>query len=211
MSRLLQTLPHKAILSLWFDRLKTKDFREAYFKRDAVFDTQCKEYEPYITTLIREESKEILKSDSRDIVLASILLVDQFSRNIWRGKQAKDVYTKCDPVAQKLSLHYIDKEWHKQDDWASLAFVLLPFEHSENRVLHLKGISIWTDFMSRNPEASQAQQDVLESFFKIQLEHYSLVTRFGRYPHRVEIVGGTLTDEEKKLLDANGAFFGTEA
>lgn len=116
--------------------------------------------------------------------LAEIIAIDQFSRNIHRNSAEAYRY---DPLALILA-----QELRRHPEWRSLSiiemrFALLPWMHSESRVIHEKALSLY-------------QQLGVEQALKFEIEHKSIIDRFGRYPQRNRALNRSDTPEESVFL-----------
>lgn len=135
------------ILSMWLGRagplheITEAKMMQSYFARDENFDAECKTFESLIEELIEYyEKSHVLPSlqpfkapewetvkalpVNRDETLSHILLLDQFTRNIWRGADAARVYTVADPIAHQLSLYAMHKGWTSEATWLEFFFIL---------------------------------------------------------------------------------------
>lgn len=124
-------------------------------------------------------------------VLAAILITDQFSRNIHRGS-SKAFAT--DPLALSLSEYLISSEALKHFSTVEVQFALMPYMHNETLEAQDTSVAMFTKFDIKLALASA-------------LEHQELIRRFGRFPHRNELLGRESTSEEKEYLK-NGKKFG---
>ncbi len=170
---------YKEILTFWFEEagpskwfLKDDDFDQLI--RDRFSDVhsravQCELFEWRTTPKGR---------------LAEIIVLDQFSRNMFRGLPlafANDQMTLT--LAQEAVSLGIDE----QLETVQRGFILLPFMHSESRYIHKIAEKIYRQ---------QGNQSGLEW----ELKHKAIIDRFGRYPHRNEILGRESTKEELEFL-----------
>jgi len=142
-----------------------------------------------------------VQGNERDI-LARIILLDQFSRHLYRG--TAKVYA-FDPMAQNLAqrLH-----WPRLDLSCSpieKVFALHPFHHAENAQLQQIGLEQLQQIVSK---ADDAWQGVLKGFLKSFEDHALIIDRFGRFPHRNPIMGRTETDAEIKYMKTSKQHFG---
>ncbi len=128
--------------------------------------------------------------------LARILLLDQFTRNIYRG-QARAFAG--DALALQDSLYLL----HQGQDLTLSAlqrwFALMPLEHAEDRVLQDRSVQEFSKLAALDSRLSGA----LDYAHK----HRKLILRFGRYPHRNAILGRVSTPEEQSYLAQAGAGF----
>ena len=125
--------------------------------------------------------------------LAEIIILDQFSRNIYRGKPQSFA---CDNMALVLTQEAInlgsDKELASNTNY--LLFMYMPMMHSESKKIHELAVI----YMS---------QTGLEKNLEFELKHKSIIDRFGRYPHRNEILGRQSTVAELEFLQQPDSSF----
>lgn len=177
------------------DQLITPDvvlefWREAgpdkWFSTDENFDQRCRDgfmmaYEAAARGDLNEWEL------TPDGALAVVLLLDQFPRNMFRGTRA--VY-KTDPVALMVADRAIERGHDKAVDPALRRFFYLPFMHSEE-VRH----------QERSVDLCERTGD--QDLVKWARHHQDVVKRFGRFPHRNEILGRETTPEETQFLAEN--------
>jgi uncharacterized protein (DUF924 family) len=123
---------------------------------------------------------------SDDGALALVIVLDQFPRNIFRGKpEAFSSDAKALAVADRAIAHGADV----RIDPTLLEFLYLPFMHSEALVDQLRCVELF-----------QNSPDNL----KYAREHADIIRQFGRFPHRNRMLGRMTTPEEQAYLDAGG-------
>jgi uncharacterized protein (DUF924 family) len=123
--------------------------------------------------------------------LAEIIVLDQFSRNIHRGTPQAFA---ADPVAIALAQHAVAIGADTALGADRAAFMLMPYMHSESRLIHQLAENL---FSRPGLEANHASE----------LRHKAIIDRFGRYPHRNAILGRASTSEELAFLDTPGSTF----
>lgn len=133
--------------------------------------------------------------------LALILLLDQFSRHIWRGRPeafANDHLAR-DRTREGLRLH-------QDEDLTPVrrAFFYMPLQHSEAIIDQERSVACYRALAS---DATPDTRKALEGFLKHAVDHRDLIVRFGRFPHRNEILGRTSTEAEKRFLAVDGERF----
>ena len=207
-----QRLRINAIIDYYFEKDQDRNLphSDAMFKKhffaDEAQDQEMIElfktdYENY---LAQEYTGWPLDRDGR---LAAILLLDQYSRNMFRKqKQAFE----ADWMSQKIVNKIInDPEVYNQYATFEKFFFLLVLEHAESRSLGEKGLLLWTqmdrDVQEKTPEIyAQGAGKAIQLGIKYANDHYAVVARFGRYPHRNQVLGRESTAEEVEYLkDAN--------
>ncbi len=123
--------------------------------------------------------------------LAEILVLDQFSRNIYRNTPAAFAQdAQALTLAQELVSRGLDSTFPPE----RRAFVFMPFMHSESLFIHQQA----KDFFS---------QPGLEDTLHFEQKHLAILQRFGRYPHRNAISGRQSTPEELDFLSQPGSSF----
>jgi len=124
--------------------------------------------------------------------LAEVLVIDQFSRNIYRDDAKSFIY---DPMALVLAQEAIRGEHHKNLGPKYKQFLYMPYMHSESDMIHNSAMLLFSE-------------PGLEDAFDFELKHKSIIERFGRYPYRNEILGRTSTPEEIEFLKQASPLFG---
>ncbi len=130
----------------------------------------------------------------RDIPLgrvAEIIILDQFSRNMFRDTPAAFA---SDALALGLAQEAVRANVHLNLGEAERQFLLMPYMHSESAIVHQQGLPLF---------AAMGHDQGYSSY----LAHQDIVKRFGRYPHRNAILGRESTEEEIAfLMTPNSSF-----
>ena len=119
--------------------------------------------------------------------LALAILLDQFPRNAFRTTPR--MYA-TDALARQIATTAIAAGFDLRVPAELRLFFYLPFAHSEDLADQNRSVELAA---SLGPE-----------FMKHALEHRDIIARFGRFPHRNEILGRPTTEEERRFLDAGG-------
>ena len=123
--------------------------------------------------------------------LAEIIVLDQFSRNLFRdGARA----FATDPLALALSQEAVAAQADLVLAPVERAFLYLPYMHSESRAIHEVAERL---FRERAPKDN----------YDFELRHKAIIDRFGRYPHRNATLGRESTPEEVAFLAGPGSSF----
>ncbi len=133
--------------------------------------------------------------------LALILLLDQLPRNIHRGTRRA---FSGDPRAAALSLAGIGTGMEQSLAPVEQAFFYMPLQHAEDLAAQRLGVQQYRGLAERNPEYDSVFRDFLE----FAEEHRDIVERFGRFPHRNEILGRESTAEELAYLEQGAPRYG---
>jgi uncharacterized protein (DUF924 family) len=123
--------------------------------------------------------------------LAEIIVLDQFSRNIYRDKPESFL---SDSLALVLAQVAVDKEYDKKISVIERSFLYMPFMHSESCAIHEQAVQLFTKL---------GNLDNLE----FELKHKEIIDQFGRYPHRNKILARESTPEEIEFLKQPGSSF----
>jgi uncharacterized protein (DUF924 family) len=167
------------ILSFWFSDTS----RPKWFATDPSFDAAVSAR--YGAVLQAAKRGELFRW--RETIrgrLAEIIVLDQFSRNIYRGTAAA---FECDAQALVLAQEAVRDRTRLELAPDEKAFLYMPFMHSESPVIHEEGLKLFS-------EAG------LESHLAYEEEHHRVIQRFGRFPHRNAILGRASTAEEGLYL-----------
>lgn len=174
------------ILRFWFEEIEPR----LWWSADPAFDALLRER--YLNLLEQASRAEL--ADWRVSArgrLAEIIVLDQFSRNIHRDTPGAFAQ---DGMALVLSQHAVELGLHRELPAQQAAFLLMPFMHSESRLIHAQAEILFRDF---TPEGN----------YKFELLHKGIIDRFGRYPHRNAILDRTSSEEEIEFLKQPGSRF----
>jgi uncharacterized protein (DUF924 family) len=123
--------------------------------------------------------------------LALLLLLDQFPRNIWRDSPHAFA---TDPLAREAAEAAIERGFDVAVAPALRQFFYLPLEHSEDLGDQERAVAL----------AAASGDEHLLKWAKI---HRDIIRRFGRFPHRNDILGRTSTTAERAFLSRPGSHF----
>ena len=123
-----------------------------------------------------------------DGLLALIIVLDQFPRNMFRGKA--ETYA-SDARAREIARRAIAAGVDARIDASLREFLYLPFMHSEELPDQLRCIEL-------------SQKAGLAESAKWAEHHADIIRRFGRFPHRNRLLGRATTPEEQAYLDGGG-------
>ena len=187
----------KDILDFWFEELTPKD----WFNGGDAVDQKIRER-------FKELIEEVHSCDHQDWNrtpegrLASIICLDQFPRNIYRGTAQAFGY---DGEALKLAMEGIALGHDEQLNSSQRGFFYLPLEHSEDLEIQDRCMERFSRLVVQTPAGEEREG----ARFKLHYawRHYEIIKRFGRYPHRNEALGRTSTEKEKAFLETPGSSF----
>lgn len=133
--------------------------------------------------------------------LALILLLDQMTRNIYRGKAESFAR---DGKALQLALDGLDRGHDRELPRAARVFMYLPLEHAEDLALQERCVALFDALVEEAPAQIHEQ---MENYRSYAVAHRDVIARFGRFPHRNAILGRENTPEEADYLAQPGAGF----
>lgn len=133
--------------------------------------------------------------------LATIILADQFPRNMFRGTARS---FERDELALSLALEGIEKGVDRQLRWPERVFFYMPLEHSESPEMQELSVQQFTALAGDVPGE---EQDLVYGYIDFAIKHREIINRFGRFPHRNGILGRESTDEELEFLKLPGSSF----
>lgn len=174
------------VLTFWFEESAPKQ----WFEKSAKFDS-----------IVTQRFAEMLERAAKGELaywrvsirgrLAEIIILDQFSRNIWRDTPKA--------FAQDNMALVLAQEAIKQTDYNLLTlsqrkFILMPFMHSESRFIHQQAVELFRGLGD-------------DSTLNFEMQHKAIIDRFGRYPHRNELLGRPSTKDEIIFLQQPNSSF----
>jgi len=162
-----------------------------WFKSSEEFDAEIRDKFLHVHHEISTGTFDDLAQDADDY-LAIVIVLDQFSRNMFRG-QAKAFET--DPLALKWAKRAIFKGFDiSQPSPVPRMFFYLPFEHSEDMAVQQESMRLFATLKN-------------DDFNKYAVAHLKVIEEFGRFPHRNAALGRINTEDEEVYLSKPGAGF----
>ena len=190
--------PARAVLDFWFlpaDHVGHGAYRPEWFRKDDAFDAAIRDR---FGVAVEEALVEPPGAGSDEALLARILLLDQFTRNIFRGTPrafAGDAHAL--QIAETLVAAGRDKNLTPWQRW----FAYLPFEHSELLLDQERSVALFAALRR------EMQHEAFDSAHDYALRHRAVIERFGRFPHRNAVLGRPSTAEEIEFLKQPGSSF----
>ena len=181
------------ILAFWFGPAPHAD-RDVWFRKDDAFDATIRARFGDAVEAAIGGACDGWSATPRG-ALASILLLDQFTRNIYRGTARAFA---GDERALGLAGRAVDAGLDRQLDFFERWFCYLPFEHAESAAAQERSLALFralADESGRHDLVDWAER------------HAVIVRRFGRYPHRNAILGRPSTADEIAFLREPGSAF----
>ena len=176
------------ILQFWFEEIE----QSRWFKKDPGFDRELEQRFGGVLTLAKNDRLDHWCDTPRGS-LALIIVLDQFSRNIYRDTAGA---FETDSKALQLTLDGIQKGLDEKLTLEQRSFYYLPLRHAENLAMQELGLT-------KTRELNNAGYGT----DKYALNHLELIQRFGRFPHRNSVLGRRNTAEEESYLSDGKAGF----
>ena len=174
----------RAVIRFWCEELSP----EQHWRKDTAMDR-------HIAERFGKVREEVLRTkaagwrDSPETVAAAIILLDQFSRNMFRGS-AKAF--EGDPLALELSKLALNRGWVDAVPKPLPSFMLMPLQHSENLADQERSVA---EFRERDPDN-----------YRYAVLHFNQIKRFGRFPGRNRSLGRVSTAEEREAIQRGETF-----
>ena len=194
-----------AILEFWFgsdldDAKVAEQKKKLWWSKDvAVDDIILQRFEKSTLSAV-DGSLNAWESTPRGL-LALILLTDQFPRNMYRGTSKSFAF---DASALRLIKRALEQGLVQSLRPIERVFAYLPLEHSESIQDQERAVKLFEQLANEVPAIHKS---TFEGFSRFAIRHRDVIARFGRFPHRNEILGRTSTDEEIAFLKTAGSSF----
>lgn len=174
------------IIKFWFHDID----RNLWFRKDADFDALLRDR--FLDVHRQAAQGELFDwRQTPEGALAEIIILDQFSRNMFRDHANAFA---SDGIALVLSQEAVRKQQDKKLDALHKAFLYMPYMHSESAAIHNIAVELF-------------KQPGLENNYKFELSHKAIIDRFGRYPHRNHLLHRVSTPAELEFLSQPGSSF----
>ena len=174
------------IIHFWFEEIEPKQ----WWVKDVEFDSLIKQrFGGLLEQAIQGELYHWRATPEGR--LAEIIVLDQFSRNIYRDTPKAFA---ADPIALALAQEAVALNIDSELKAKQVPFLFMPYMHSESKVVHDVAVRLF------GREAAQGNLD-------FELRHKAIIDQFGRYPHRNAILGRTSTAAEVAFLEHPGSSF----
>jgi uncharacterized protein (DUF924 family) len=187
----------REVLAFWFGEPGSADYgkpRPAWFRKDPAFDEEIRHR--FLALHARAALGELERwHDDPDSLLALVVVLDQFSRNLYRGDPRAFSQDAAALACAQLAL---ERGWDEARMPVERQFAYLPFEHAEDPAMQERSVALFS---------------ALEAFPETKglsvwaEKHRVIIRRFGRFPHRNAALGRPSTPEEVAFLEEPGSGF----
>ena len=195
----------ETILHFWFgtltsDQQRPQERSEIWFKKSDATDQAIKaQFESELRQATQGPTAH-WEATPRG-TLALVILLDQFSRNMYRDDSRSFAQ---DPQALTLALKGIAAGFDAKLRPVERIFLYMPLMHSEQLAHQKHCIRL---FEKLSAEAPQEIQPMAKSSLDFAHRHCEIIEKFGRFPHRNDVLGRESTEEEKIFLQQPGSRF----
>ncbi|MGE3974423.1 MAG: DUF924 family protein [Bdellovibrionales bacterium] len=174
------------IIQFWFHEID----RKKWFQSSPEFDQQIRDR--FLKTFHQVQNGSTSQwRETPEGRLAEIIVLDQFSRNMFRDKPEAFA---ADPLALELAKAAVTAGDDMKLPVEQRGFLYMPYMHSENADDHIAAMKLFS-------------QKGLENNYQYELLHKKIIDRFGRYPHRNQVLGRKSTPEELEFLKEKNSSF----
>jgi uncharacterized protein (DUF924 family) len=174
------------VLGFWFSEIP----RDRWFATDPAFDEAIRRrFGGVLAQALRGELADWRRTNRG--LLAEVIVLDQFSRNVHRGTAAA---FGGDDAALALAREAVARGALASMNADERTFLLMPYMHSESKAVHVAAERLFRAY------APAVNADY-------ELRHKAIVDRFGRYPHRNAVLGRASTADELTFLQQPGSSF----
>ena len=176
----------QAILHFWFTELTPKQ----HFAKDAALDEAIRTRFGSLLTAAAKCELFAWRATPEGR-LAEVLVLDQFSRNVYRDTPHAFAQ---DALALVLAQELVASTQDRSLPLAQRSFAYMPYMHSESALMHTQAVALFS-------------QPGLEDNLRFELRHKAIIDRFDRFPHRNALLVRTSTPEELAFLSEPGSSF----
>ncbi|MEG3620108.1 DUF924 family protein [Magnetovibrio sp. PR-2] len=189
-----KTLSHliEEILTFWFGAPDDADYGKPqmkWFEKNDDFDAQIKQRFEQVMIDARQGKLDDM-AESPEGAVALLIALDQFPRNVYRGSAQAFA---ADAHARRIAQQVLARDFDEQVAPVMRSFIYLPFEHSEDLADQERSLDLFTKLGGNGVEWAQ--------------KHHVIIERFGRFPHRNEVLGRDSTPEETEFLTQPNSSF----
>jgi uncharacterized protein (DUF924 family) len=181
------------VLEFWFGAVPHRS-RAIWFGKDPAFDAEIRARFGATVAVALDGGLDEWSATTHG-TLARVIVLDQFTRNIFRDTPRAFA---GDALALAVATAAVDAQRDRELDRYERPFLYLPFEHSETAAAQDRALELF---------GALARATGDDSLLHWAQRHADVVRRFGRFPHRNDILGRASTPEEIAFLKGPGSRF----
>lgn len=179
-------MSEEQVLHFWFNELTPQQ----WFIKDKKLDLMIKERFINLHQMATQGELYQWRKTAKGR-LAEVIILDQFSRNIFRENEKSFLY---DAMALILSQECVQLKLDEELNTIERSFLYMPYMHSESAKIHTIAVKLFNI-------------PGLENQLEYEYKHKEIIDQFGRYPHRNKILNRKSTLEEVEFLKQDGSSF----
>jgi uncharacterized protein (DUF924 family) len=195
----------QSILQFWFGG--SASARQCSNLKSSLWWSKDEDIDRDITERFAAVTDELLQGkfsewlNTPEGVLASIICLDQFPRNMYRGNARCYSY---DYMALQHANSLVTRDLDQELDPIQRVFAYLPFQHSEKLDNQARSLALYSALVA---SVSAEDRDLFEGNYRSAVKHHEIVREYGRFPHRNSILGRRSTPRELEFLEKPGSSF----
>jgi uncharacterized protein (DUF924 family) len=199
------TAEAEEVLRFWFGELDAdgragEEQRTRWWRKDASFDQLIRDRFADLHAAVAAGQREEWLASARGR-LAAIIVLDQLSRNLFRGSGRAHA---ADARARELARDGIALGIDRQLAHDERSFLYMPLMHSEELADQDRCVEL---FCALRDELGEPMRGQVAGIVQYAEKHRDIVRRFGRFPHRNALLGRDSTPEELAFLAEPGSSF----
>lgn len=193
------------VLQFWFgplseDGFATDEYSEKWWTKDPRLDERILRDFGSLHALLSAGARPPWMDDPEGLV-AAVIILDQFSRNMFRDTPA--MYA-ADERALSLCYEGLALGFDRRLKAAHRVFLYMPLMHSERLACQERVVELFASLLE---QCEGPRKQMLEENHRFAVAHRDIVARFGRFPHRNDILGRKSTPEELEFLTQPNSSF----
>ena len=191
----------ESIHDFWFGQLDeagmcAREKHDLWFQASEENDSFIRDHYGELTARATVGELETWEDSDQGLV-ALVIMLDQFNRNIHRG--SAEAFA-GDARALDLAQHWIETGHYRRLPAIHQAFLYMPLEHAEDLEVQEECVTLFEEL------AAITGNQLIIDYIRYAVAHRDVIAQFGRFPHRNELLGRTSTPEELTYLEKHGGF-----
>lgn len=195
-----------SVIDFWFgawdrDGLSPPSASKRWWQKSEAFDTEIRTR--FLEVHERWRDQQNRAFDAPLEALAHVIVLDQFSRNMFRG--TPDMF-RFDARALSIAADTIAAGIDRLLATDPRVFLYMPYMHAEDADCQARCVDLFTAFLGELDASCPAYRRI-EQNLAYAVQHRDIIDRFGRFPHRNALLGRASTADERAFLQTPGSSF----